>query len=100
MYPFFEAEHAAFIRSTQSLAVWTDNVKDLLPHMEVMQTAMMDFLFRPNASLEEKQLEEQQRPTWHQSPILVGLTVGLNILVSALSIRTSEFPASAVVPRS
>lgn len=48
---FLQAEHAAFIRSIQSLAVWTDNVKDFLPQMEGMQTAMMDFLFQPNASL-------------------------------------------------
>lgn len=91
-HDFDSAEHAAFIRSTQSLAMWTDHADQLLGQIESMQDSMMSYLWRgvgsTEVAAEPRTLEEGEeptftpRPTFHQAPIQVGLAVGLNVFVN------------------
>lgn len=86
------------MRTTQSLAMWTDNVKELLPQAETMHQALLDFLLNGPAPNSAKRAEEAAeptetsltRPTWQQAPILSGLSVGLNVLICAVTIRLSS----------
>lgn len=76
------------------MAVWTDNVKDIMSELENLQEAMMDYVWLDgdidNRSAEEAVVEKvYSRPTWHQSPLSCGLTVGLNVFIQALGIRES-----------
>lgn len=81
--------------------MWTDNAKELLSQVEVMQDAMMNYVWSsqsgtlPTSSIElekaaigEATVEsESVRPTWHQAPIMGGLAIGLNVFISAIEIR-------------
>lgn len=112
-------EQAAFIRDTQSLALWTDNVKDLLPEIVFMQAAMIDFLWNTgrqsskpvaktvakaasvaavDAAEDSESVEHHVemasggrsvRPAWQQAPMMGGLTTGLNVLLACTTIRAS-----------
>lgn len=92
------------MRSTQSLAMWTDNVRDLLPQAEKMHLALLDFVLNGPAPTSAKQIEEaaeptretcSTRPTWQQASILTGLSVGLNVLICAVTIRTFPIAQSS-----
>jgi hypothetical protein len=96
--PLCHAEHAAFIRSTQSLAMWTDNVRELLAQIESMQDAMMDYIYSgpATAGASEKLAEKADvvqsiRPSWHQAPLMGGLSTGLNIFLACATIRASSY---------
>jgi hypothetical protein len=77
------------------MAIWTENVKDLVPELDTFQEAMMDYVWL-DGPVDEKSAEEavnrvSDRPTWYQSPLSCGLTVGLNVFVQCLGVR--KFPS-------
>lgn len=91
------SEHAAFIRSTQSLAMWTDNVRELIAQITATQDAMMDYIYAgpENAVYKSEKIAEEaaivysNRTTWQQAPLMGGLATGLNVLLACATIRQS-----------